>query len=948
MKKLLLGFSLFLLLWTLSATPALAQNKAGINIGANHDQFDQAAEVVGNGGWIVMMACPGDADKIAEAIVRNPNINLIIRGHFWPNKPDSNLAKAWAATLASLPTPNKIYFVPWNEPNEATDYAEPSQLVNYISVLVEAFNPIRSKVVLLSPMFNQSNGNFTSYVSQVKGLDPNFFQHFDGIAMNLYDFGYDDNCGGVLCSPSKYRNPALFAQIIAEDYGVPGKPAFGIESGTAGNNFYFQTEPTANSPLYRFTEKFLNEVPVKMFAIPSYNLGDQSDIWSLFSTDAVTGLLSRSSKGGATPAGSASHPSGVKLCPGKKYVYYIQDESECGECGGESSLTYCKPIKASNFGEEYSPSPIPVTEKIRYYSSDNSCVQKDFTGSTEVSSLQIPFARQLNQYFLGTLSESAKAPIEQQSQKFLQSQGVFQKLAPAELQNQLKLKFLAEIQQRGSQSRYKNYRINGLNAQRIADTYRANPNDPKFLKEVWAFVPLFANEESEGEIVFEGGGVNGVVKTSVPEVYRLNQVTTLIAQMLGVYQPVSPDSYTPSPAPPGSCETPQTQSLAEKNLETKTGLGMSVCTSEEIQSQGENNLIGYAGVAKSDVPPDSVCPDAGEDCREYITPEGCMTDDGLLGKRTCYRSGHCTCSGGAECCSLESSVSCDLGCSANYSQPSNLKTGYRTETITTNINVKNRVPYLRQIAENTIGPKGFFRIFIPWLQQEKALTASQKEIDYQFREVAGESKANLEISFTTPTGLTLTAQKPSPLTLLFHKLGTIINVRNFISSRLLCPYKLGCGTYDSGNAGQVQNDGEEVTLDYTIDFRNSNIPITADMNEIAEMVKNTWPNSKISSRWLYVRDQALAHGWNPAFVVALWIEESGASGTDAYDLGCLAAQANNIDSGLDCLFHKAVKSDQDFATFMCSYSENQPAPCKFIENKNFPGNLKFWYDELTK
>ena len=25
----------------------------------------------------------------------------------------------------------------------------------------------------------------------------------------------------------------------------------------------------------------------------------------------------------------------------------------------------------------------------------------------------------------------------------------------------------------------------------------------------------------------------------------------------------------------------------------------------------------------------------------------------------------------------------------------------------------------------------------------------------------------------------------------------------------------------------------------------------------------------------------------PAFVIALWIEESGASGVDAYDLGCL-------------------------------------------------------------
>jgi len=81
------------------------------------------------------MACPGDADEIAQNISKHPEINLIIRGHYPGFIPDATLAKLWAASLSSLLTPNKIYFMPWNEPNQSgsDDYASQTQLAEYIN-----------------------------------------------------------------------------------------------------------------------------------------------------------------------------------------------------------------------------------------------------------------------------------------------------------------------------------------------------------------------------------------------------------------------------------------------------------------------------------------------------------------------------------------------------------------------------------------------------------------------------------------------------------------------------------------------------------------------------------------------------------------------------------------------------------------------------------------------
>jgi hypothetical protein len=362
MKKLafLLAFPI---LFFLTASSVTAQNKAGINIAARHEEFGRAAEVVGRGGWVVVMACPGDGDKIAKWLTDYPDINLVIRGHFSPNKPDAKLAKAWANTLASilsgLPNPRKVYFVPWNEPNQVDteDFVSESELKTYVATLTQSLSEtgvLDKGVLLLSPMINPSNRSFTNYV---KNLGSSFFQQFHGIALSLYDTC--NGCGG------KYQDPMKSPDLLAE-MGVPGKEIYGVESGTANPYWYFNQPPNQSSYLYKFVNNFLSNSPsqVKMFAIPSYDLGGEvGHSWSLFSAPDVTNRLREAPDGVVTRASSIPFTATLNKCSGKQHTYYVTSTTECEECGlgGEPMILavkdnlICTDFSLTKGTEQYTP-----------------------------------------------------------------------------------------------------------------------------------------------------------------------------------------------------------------------------------------------------------------------------------------------------------------------------------------------------------------------------------------------------------------------------------------------------------------------------------------------------------------------------------------------------------------------------------------------------------------
>ncbi|MBI4036535.1 hypothetical protein HY386_01480 [Candidatus Daviesbacteria bacterium] len=139
--------------------------------------------------------------------------------------------------------------------------------------------------------------------------------------------------------------------------------------------------------------------------------------------------------------------------------------------------------------------------------------------------------------------------------------------------------------------------------------------------------------------------------------------------------------------------------------------------------------------------------------------------------------------------------------------------------------------------------------------------------------------------------------------------------------------------------------GAVVSLDYTLPLRNNSVV----PQDIRSTILQSWPNAQINN-WQIIIDQAVANNWNPALVLALWIEESGAQGVSQYadPLGCAPGQpTDDINTSLQCLFNNFERYDDgQFAEFMATYSGggvNNP----FANNPNFPVNLKYWYSLLV-
>ncbi|RJQ38434.1 hypothetical protein C4559_01450 [Candidatus Microgenomates bacterium] len=141
-------------------------------------------------------------------------------------------------------------------------------------------------------------------------------------------------------------------------------------------------------------------------------------------------------------------------------------------------------------------------------------------------------------------------------------------------------------------------------------------------------------------------------------------------------------------------------------------------------------------------------------------------------------------------------------------------------------------------------------------------------------------------------------------------------------------------------------------LDYAIPFRDSSVTLPAGTKE---KIKQQYPRGKIDENWDIIVRESIANGWNPAFVLALWIEETGAQSASSYSdpLGCAPDQpTTDINISLKCLFKNfpITKYPNDkFEDFMCVYGGDgfHTAPCIFKDaNPNFPGEIKKDYSLL--
>lgn len=148
-------------------------------------------------------------------------------------------------------------------------------------------------------------------------------------------------------------------------------------------------------------------------------------------------------------------------------------------------------------------------------------------------------------------------------------------------------------------------------------------------------------------------------------------------------------------------------------------------------------------------------------------------------------------------------------------------------------------------------------------------------------------------------------------------------------------------------------------LDYTLPLKD---PSTAPLDLKTE-VKQIFPGAKLEYWDDPIIKRSKEAGWNPALVLALWIEETGASqatlskngGSEIITngalskghLGCAPEEDQTIDESLNCLFNfgKTYTNNQ-FPQFMEKYSSG-PVGNPFGNNPFFPSTIKSWYSRLV-
>ncbi len=177
-----------------------------------------------------------------------------------------------------------------------------------------------------------------------------------------------------------------------------------------------------------------------------------------------------------------------------------------------------------------------------------------------------------------------------------------------------------------------------------------------------------------------------------------------------------------------------------------------------------------------------------------------------------------------------------------------------------------------------------------------------------------------------------------------------------------------------GISGELNTDPGSAqcsVVDYDIPYTNTNIEPKTKF-QLAQIFGGQFPGNQIIAHYDEVVRRAKASGYNPAFALTIWIEETGASdrqsfGNQVWDFGCGAATPGDFSSGLNCflglknfystnnLFScRKGTNGANFEDFMLFFAEGT---CKTVEQQNrqfcgghkpFPARIKKFYDQVVK
>lgn len=187
-----------------------------------------------------------------------------------------------------------------------------------------------------------------------------------------------------------------------------------------------------------------------------------------------------------------------------------------------------------------------------------------------------------------------------------------------------------------------------------------------------------------------------------------------------------------------------------------------------------------------------------------------------------------------------------------------------------------------------------------------------------------------------------------------------------------CPTQSPCkpATSSTGSSGQCSS------LTYEIPYHDTTIPVRP-VSDLKAIYDPRFPGNQLEAFYDIIINRAQAAGYNPAFVLAVWLEETGASdyqsfGTSIYDFGCGGAEKGNVLSGLQCFLSlytdwsaggkydslmsscREGGANPSFEDFMLFFAEGI---CTTVQSQNrqfcrynhslFPGKIRQFYNSVV-
>lgn len=233
---------------------------------------------------------------------------------------------------------------------------------------------------------------------------------------------------------------------------------------------------------------------------------------------------------------------------------------------------------------------------------------------------------------------------------------------------------------------------------------------------------------------------------------------------------------------------------------------------------------------------------------------------------------------------------------------------------------------------------------------------SKQETNIDNNQIGGQNETPLQnVSTETPLYM---AQHEQSLNNLTSFINSIVNFPEELEKKMsslpieedvdITPENLISPTPSSGPIAPPSR------LDYTISFRNSSVKPKSNAKNI---IANKWSSSK-EEYYDIIVSKSISRGWNPAFILALWAEEThasdatkiscggGGNGNANEHLGCGPQTCKTIEQSLDCVFNNFSNFENNqFKEFMMRYSGE--TSLDFINNPYFVKNIKYWYQQLA-